>query len=181
MPKPTVRNLVAIRQGTATPAMYFEAFSDLMSAVNNISTQGNTNPNGPVAAPPQISAVTAKVLSPGVHQVSIEDNSPVNRGIIYHFELSTTPHFETGTVVLAQSGPSKDAIVNTGAGPLFWRGFSQYLTSDPSLPVYAGAAVDAGGAARTTPLTGAGSGTEPISKPQGGAGFGFTSNRPDQL
>lgn len=177
-PVPAIRNLAAIRSGTATPAQLYEALSDFSTAVGNISSQVNANPNGPVPPPPQVSAVSAVALSPGVHKVTIEDNNPVNRGIIYHFEFSTTPHFEPGTVVLAQSGPSKDAIVPLGAGNIFWSGFSQYPTSDPSAPVYAAVALDAGGDARTTPITGAGSGTEPIESPQPGAGFGFTPSRP---
>lgn len=177
MPRPNVRNLDAIRNGTASHAQLYEAFYDLMTAVSNTSDQTNSNPNGPVPAPPQVSSVTAVALAPGLHHVQVEDNSPVQRGVIYHFEFSLFANFPTGTVILAQSSPSRDALINTGAGGIFWRAYSQYPTSAPSPPVYASGAVDAGGSARLVGISGAGSGTEPSVRPLGGAGFGFNTNR----
>jgi hypothetical protein len=178
MPKPTVRNLEYIRQ--ASPKTY-EAIHDLMQAIANISNQGNTNPNGPVDPPPAISSISAVALAPGVHKVQIVDNNPVRRGIIYHFEFSTTENFQPGTVVLAQSGPSRDLIITLGAGPTFWRGFSQYPTSDPSEAVYVAGSVDAGGAARNVAITGAGSGSDGTLQQRNGGGFGFQTERNPKL
>jgi hypothetical protein len=158
-----------------------DEFTKMENALNLVSKQTNANPVGPVEKPPQIAAVTAKVLTPGVHSVQIQDNSPINRGITYHFEASETPGFENA--VLVQSGPSRDLpAAALGGGKIYWRAYSQYPTSDPSQPVYFGGQqtpkpVDAGGTARTSPITSAGSGTEPSLNPQLGAGFGFDTDR----
>lgn len=154
----------------------------LEGAVNNVGGQVNAAPVGSTGAPPKISSVTAVALSAGVHKVQIHDNNPATRGLEYHFEFSTTQNFEPGTVVLSQSGPSRDHIISLGAGPIFWRAYSQYGgASPPSAPVYAGGSVDAGGGARTAAITGAGSGTESSLQPQPGAGFGFTPDRSPRL
>jgi hypothetical protein len=174
MPRPNVRNLEYIRG--RDPKLY-EAIYDLMQGIRNTSDQTNANPNGTVAAPPQITSIGAVALAPGVHKVQIVDNSPVKRGIIYHFEFSNTPNFQQGTVVLSQSGPSRDHIITLGAGAIHWRGFSQYPTGDPSAPVYADAPLDAGGAARTAGITGTGSGTDDSLNPRSGGGFGSTLER----
>lgn len=154
-----------------------EIVRKLEAGVNNVAVQTNAAPVGVPEPPPQVSAVNVQVLAPGIHQVNAVDNAPVRRGITYHFEMSTTPNFQTGTFVLATSGPSRTAIVPTGAGPLFWRAYSQYMTSDPSAPTYAQGSVDAGGGVRSASLGGTGSGTEPSVQPQGGAGFGSNVNR----
>lgn len=151
-------------------------------AINNVGGQVNASPVGVTEAPPQISSVSVVALSAGVHKVQIQDNSPATRGLGYHFEFSTTKNFEPGTVVLSQSGPSRDHIITLGAGPIFWRAYSQYGgASPPSAPVYAPVAVDAGGNTRTVPITGAGSGTESSVQSQPGAGFGFNPDRSPRL
>lgn len=153
----------------------------LEKAHNNAAAQVNASPVGVTSAPPQISAVKHEVLTAGVHKLTAVDNNPVRRGIHYIFEISTTPDFVPGTVTVLPPSTSRTAIVPTGAGPIFSRGYSQYQTSAPSLPVYAGAAVDAGGAARTGNLSGTGSGTESSNDPQAGAGFGFDPSRVPRL
>ncbi|HEY2496566.1 MAG TPA: hypothetical protein VGK24_05815 [Candidatus Angelobacter sp.] len=156
-----------------------EIFDAFEQAVNKVGVQTNANPVGTSTdAPPQISAVTAKVLVPGTLHLQIADNNPVTRGLWYHYEISSSPNFEVGTVIHAGATPSRDLIVSPGAGPLFARAYSQYLTSLPSLPVLVSGAVDPGGSARTGSIAGAGSGTEPQQAPQPGAGFGFLPSRP---
>jgi len=159
----------------------YEAITDLMQAIQNTSGQTNANPNGKVDPPPQITSIKAESLAPGIHKVQIIYNNPVQRGIIYHFEFSDNADFRAGSTILSQSGPSRDHIVNLGAGNIFWRGFSQYPTSAPNSPVYAPAPLDAGGAARTAPITGTGSGTDDSELPRGAAGFGFTADRSPRL
>lgn len=179
--KPQYRNRSVIRSGKATGAHMQEALDDLQNQIHLMAQQTNANPTGSVQAPPQISSVSVSFPAPGVHQVSIQDNNPVSRGIVYHFEASTTADFSQP--ILVQSGPSRDHVNFYGKGPLFWRGFSQYPASPPSAPVYLGTptsptAADAGGAiARTGDLGGSGSGSEPTSNFRGGAGFGFDANR----
>jgi len=147
-------------------------------AINNIAAQANANPAAPQAsAPPQISSVNASVLAPGILHLQVQDNNPVTRGIWYHYEISTTPDFQIGTVIHAGATPSRDLLVNVGAGAVYARAYSQYLTSPPSSPVPAPAAVDPGGGTRTGSVSGAGSGTEPSLQPQPGAGFGNTPSR----
>jgi hypothetical protein len=177
MPRPKVRNLEAIRAGTASHAQFYEAFYDLMTAVGNISDQGNMNPNGPVASPPQISAITVVPKGGGVHQVTIQDNTPVTRGISYFAEYSLDPHFSTFTPV--SMGASRQMDVPAGTGNIFWRAYSSYQTSAPSLPIYHGASVNSTGttASAAAGIAGTGSGTEPSSQPRGAAGFGVINNR----
>jgi hypothetical protein len=150
-------------------------------AINKVGTQTNANPIGTTDAPPQISAVKASTLAPGVLHLQIQDNNPVTRGLWYHYEISSSPNFEVGTVIHAMATPSRDAIVPIGGGPVFVRGYSQYLTSSPSSPVVAPGSIDPGGTARTGAIAGAGSGTEPQQAPQPGAGFGFLPSRPGNL
>lgn len=159
-----------------------EALQGIADAVQTVAKQTNANPQGPVAPPPKISSLSV-VASGGIHRVQIKDNGNVQRGIIYHLEYSTSPQFTTATTFLSHSGPSRDHGLFYGKGPIYWRGFSQYLTGPPSEPVYFGTqtnptAVDAGGSiVAPTVLSAAGSGTEPSVQPQGAAGFGFADGR----
>lgn len=158
-----------------------DEFSRLELALNTISQQTNANPLGPVAPPPQISSISVTPKGGGVHQVTIEDNSPVNRGINYFAEYSTSPDFSTFSVVPMVS--SRQLDVPVGTGNVFWRGYSAYGTGSPSTPVYHGVAVNSTGATASAAagVPGTGSGTEPSVQPQGGAGFGFTPTRGPRL
>lgn len=151
-------------------------------AISNIAAQTNANPGGPSAqAPSKISSVAATVLSPGNLKVEVQDNNPATRGLWYHYEVSTSPDFEVGTVIHAIATPSRTAILPVGGGAVYARAYSQYLTSPPSTPVAAPAAVDPGGTARTGSISGSGSGTESSLQAQPGAGFGFTPIRIPRL
>ncbi|HEV8491034.1 MAG TPA: hypothetical protein VGR76_02140 [Candidatus Angelobacter sp.] len=152
----------------------------LENAHNNMGKQVNASPVGTTSAPPNISAVAAAPFSPGVLHVQIKDNNPVTRGLWYHYEISTTQDFQVGTVLHAGSTPSRDFLIPAGGGPIFARAYSQYTTSAPSQPVSAPAAVDPGGTVRNA-FTGAGSGTEGLTSPQPGAGFGFNPDRGSPL
>ena len=161
------------------PSGKLEAWAKkLMDSHNNAARQANVAPVGSVEAPPQISSLQVTAAG-GVHAAVITDNNPVNQGIIYHFERSSTPDFQTGTTHLAQSGPSRSLTGHfAGNSDVYWRGYSQYQSSPPSAPVYFGSEaaptkVNAGGAiAGPTPPASTGSGTDQGVLPQGGLGFG---------
>lgn len=147
-------------------------------AINNLGAQLAASPVGVQAPPPQIAAVSAEAFAPGIHKVTIQDNSPVQRGVWYHYEASTTPEFRVGTTILSGTSQSRVHFASLGTGPVFWRAYSQYQASAPSDPVAAPAAIDAGGGARTGTFSGTGSGTEGSIQAQPGAGFGFNPDRP---
>ncbi len=154
----------------------------LQDAINRIARQTNANPTAlKIDPPPKISAVAVSQLQPGVAKVVVTDNSPVQRGVWYHFEASTTHDFQVGTTILSGTQQSRVHLAPVGGGALYWRAYSQYLTSDPSEPVAASGSFDAGGSARTGNLSGTGSGTEPSQQAQPGAGFGFTGERGPRL
>ena len=154
-----------------------DEFSKFELAFNTVNQQINANPMGPVAAPSQISAIAVTPKGGGVHQVTIQDNSPVSRGISYFAEYSQDPAFGTFTTV--PMGPSRQIDVPAGTGNIFWRAYSSYPTSSPSDAVYHGVAVNSGGATASAAagIAGTGSGTEPSTQPKGGAGFGFDPDR----
>jgi len=148
-------------------------------ALNTMAQQTNANPLGPVDPPPQISAVTVTPKGGGVHQVTIQDNNPIERGVEYFAEYSQTPDFSTFTSV--PMGPSRQVDVPVGTGPVYWKAYSAKKTSAPSAPIYHGgteaapAAVDSQGttAAVSAGIPGTGTGTEPSTDPRGSAGYGF--------
>lgn len=158
-----------------------DEFSKLELAFNTVNQQVNANPLGDVAPPPQISGVVVTPKGGGVHQVTIQDNNPVNRGAVYFAEYSLDPNFSTFTTV--SMGPSRQIDVPAGTGNLNWRGYNSYPTSAPSAPVYHGAAVNSTGATASAAagIAGTGSGTEPSVQPQGAAGFGFNPDRGSRL
>lgn len=190
---PKVRNLQVIRNGQAQGYHYAEAFEDLMAAFHNVTQQTNSNPNGPVDAPPQISAVNV-VASGGVHDVTIQDDAPVNRGAHYFLDWDTDPQFKNARTI--SLGPTRQWRGTLGInGNVYFRGYHSYPTSAPSEAVYAGTQsnptgfnagsitlpVSGGNATGAitgpTPLPTTGSGTEPSVQPQGAAGFGFNPQR----
>ena len=153
----------------------------LEQGINNTAQQVNASPVGATEAPPQISGIAVVPKGGGVHQVTLQDNNPVNRGIFYFADYSQDPNFSTFTTV--NMGPSRQIDVPAGTGDLHWRGYSQYQTSPPSEPVYHGVAVNSTGttASAAAGIAGTGSGTEPSVQPQGAAGFGFNPDRSPRL
>jgi hypothetical protein len=146
-------------------------------AINNAASQVNASPVGTTEAPPQVSGVSVVPKGGGVHQVTIQDNNPVTRGISYFAEYSLDANFSTFTTV--PMGPSRQLDIPAGTGALNWRVYSAYQTSAPSTAVYHDVAVNSTGttASAAAGIPGTGSGTEPSVQPQGAAGFGFNPNR----
>jgi hypothetical protein len=151
----------------------YEAITSVVTAVNSISRATGVDPSGSIAAPDPIGSISV-VAADGIFDVAITDNSAVNRGIYYFAESDATPSFATPHVYFL--GSSRNLRVSLGNQTLYWRGYSQYLGSQPSAPVAFGAPatpVVGGGAAGPPPQASAGSGTAPGAA--GGSGFGKTT------
>lgn len=150
------------------------ALDDLASQIQAGFKQVNATPGGVTPAPPQISAI-AVVAADGVFNVQIQDNNPVNRGIEYFIEFSTSPGGPWTVIAL---GASRNWAGFLGSQTLYWQAYSQYPTSDPSEPLLfggsssPGAVVGGGALAGPSPLPSAGSGTAPTNGQSGGSGFG---------
>lgn len=156
-----------------------EALDDILARLNTVAEQTNANPTGAPPVPPQIGSLNVTAAG-GVVHAQITDGAPVQRGVVYHFESSTTPNFAQPT--LLQSGPSRDFRAALGSQTLYFRAYSQYPTGGPSAPVWHGtngapAPVSPGGAPSAEWLPSKGSGTAPTNGTLGGAGYGHVQRR----
>jgi len=156
-----------------------QALSDLEQRIDTLAGQLAANPHGVVVAPPDISALTV-LASNGIFDIQIQDNAPVNRGINYFVEYSTTANFAQPHAV--DLGASRSYRATWGSVTLYFRAYSQYPTSSPSATIYFGpanapTAVVGGGAAGPAPQASTGSGTASNNGQQGGAGFGYQPSR----
>jgi hypothetical protein len=131
------------------------------------------DPSGTIAPPGNISSISVTAAN-GIFDVAITDNSSVVRGINYFVEADATAAFSRPHVYTL--GPSRNARLALGNLTLYWRGYSQYLGSQPSWPVTFGnpaSAVSGGGTtAGPAPQPSMGSGTATGDGQQGGSGFG---------
>jgi hypothetical protein len=151
-----------------------QALDSIVEQIQSVATQTAATVNGFTPAPHPISQLSV-LASAGVFDIQIQDNTPVQRGINYFVEFSTTPNFVQPHVV--NLGASRTYRSYWGNQTLYFRAYSQYSTSQPSQPVYFGSssaptAVVGGGSAGPTPQPSTGSGTAPNTGLQGGAGFG---------
>jgi hypothetical protein len=157
-----------------------ETINDVAAAIDTVAQKANVDPNGETPAPFDISRLTV-VASQGVFDIRIFDDSPVNRGIHYFVEYSTTPSFTNPIPI--HLGTSRCGREFLGNLTLYWRAYSQYLGSQPSNPVYFGSAVVptpvVGGGSITgpTPQQSTGSGTASSNGNQGAQGFGVNLKR----
>lgn len=155
---------------------HYEQMKAVEDALNNMAAQTNASPVGSTAAPQSISALTVKVPQAGLFDFQIQDNSPVNRGIEYFIEYSTSPSFSAARVI--HVGATRNHQEFLGAQTLYFRAYSQYQPSGPSSPVYFGSqtnptAVNGGVIAATAvPLPSTGSGTASNNGTESGAGYG---------
>lgn len=156
-----------------------EALDDILGRLNLAAQQTNANPTGAPPTPPQIGSLNVTAAN-GIIHAQITDGSPVQRGIIYHFESSTTTNFSQPT--LLQSGPSRDYRAAVGSQPIYMRAYSQYPTGNPSGKVYHGTQatptqINPGGAPGPAWPASKGSGTASTNGTQGGAGYGLVQQR----
>jgi len=159
--------------------MLAEALDDILGRLNLAAQQTNANPTGAPPTPPQIGSLNVTAANGLIH-AQITDGSPVQRGIVYHFESSTTPNFSQPT--LLQSGPSRDFRGAVGSQTIYMRAYSQYPTGNPSPPVFHGtkatpAPISPGGQAGPAWPASKGSGTASTNGTQGGAGYGLVQQR----
>lgn len=155
------------------------ALDDVSSQVKAIGRQVNAEPGGITPAPPQINALSVTAAD-GIFDAQIQDNNPVQRGVVYFLEYSLNA---TGPWSLIAIGPARNWRGALGNQTFFWRAYSQYPTSDPSAPIYFGGPINptgvaGGGAAGPAPQPPAGSGTDPSNnRGPGGGGFGKQKTR----
>ncbi|MGO9642171.1 MAG: hypothetical protein ACLP1Y_12810 [Candidatus Acidiferrales bacterium] len=163
----TLPQLVSIKN--ESPHTY-EAIRQLVTAVNSIGRATGVDPSGSIAPPDPIGGISV-VAADGIFDIAITDNSAVYRGIYYFAESDTSPDFTAPHVYFL--GSSRNLRVSLGNQTLYWRGYSQYLGSQPSAPVVFGApptGVIGGGAAGPPLQASSGSGT--AAGQSGGSGFG---------
>lgn len=157
---------------TGDPRLY-TALRSIVDAVNNLGRGVGVDPSGAMAPPARISAISVTAAN-GIFDIAITDNSSLVRGINYFVESDSSPAFAQPHV--HSLGPSRNARFSLGNLTLYWRGYSQYLGSQPSQPVAFGnppMGVNGGGTSPGPVLqTSAGSGTAAGDGQQGGSGFG---------
>lgn len=174
-----IRNLAAIRE--KDPKLY-ECLTDIISGMNNVAEQTNSNPNGAPQSPPAINAL--KVTAQNGHfSISITDQNPaLSRGVEYFYEHADNPHFTNPQIV--HIGTSRNATAFLGNVTRYFRAYSSYPWGSPSPPVYHGTqgqplAVSGGGTNKGPAfLSSQGSGTG--AQGQGLSGFGPVQKRPNQ-
>jgi len=162
------------------------ALQRIEDAVNNLGRNTAAAPKGILPPPPPIQRVNVKA-SGGTLHVTIDDSSPIQKGIGYWVECDTDPSFSrphpfsfnasrTGTIAL----PGMDDDGNPQQ--FYVRAYSQYPGGKPNTPIHFGAETPSpvlpGGTSQMTLLPSTGSGTAQNSGEQGGSGFGKILDRP---
>jgi hypothetical protein len=159
-------NVDAVQNLPVFGKFIYLAFQKVQKQLTNISLQANvslaSSQNEP---PPQVNALSV-TASGGVAHVQVTDNNQnIYRGIHYHVQYAADPGF--ANPITFHMGPSRDARIPVGTQPLYWRAFSDYPTSAPSIPVYHGG---------STPQAIAAIGTEQPAIPAGmGSGTGTST------
>jgi len=156
--KSSTPNLGAIRSKDPLLGDALQYLEDRLTLLEK-QTTASTGSSSPPSKIASLNVISAN----GVFDVSITDSSPVLRGINYFVEYSTNPQFTKPIVV--DLGASRNHRMFLDSGTYYFRAYSQYPTSERSVPVYFGSHVSptgvAGGGAIAgpTPLGSQGSGT----------------------
>jgi hypothetical protein len=153
----------------------YEALTKIVSAVNTTSQNAGVDPSTPSPAPSNIASMSIQAAN-GWFDVAITDTSDSRPGLFYFAESDVTPAFSAPRVYFM--GASRNLYVQLGDQTLYWRGYSQYIGSQPSSPVTFGTpptAVVGGGSSGPTPLPSTGSGVLPNGLVRGGNGFGINT------
>ena len=151
----------------------YETLTKIVASVNATSQRAGVDPSTPAPAPTPIASISVQA-SNGWFDISITDPSDSRPGLFYFAESDTTPAFGQPRVYFL--GASRNLYTQLGNQTLYWRGFSQYIGSQPSAPVTFGApptAVVGGGSTGPAPQPSTGSGALPNGLPRGGNGFGI--------
>jgi hypothetical protein len=165
----TVAQLAPIKD--RDPYLY-ETLTKVVAAVNATSQRAGVDPSTPSPAPSPLASLAVSAAN-GWFDISITDTSDARPGLFYFAESDTTPAFNAPRVHFL--GASRNLYLQLGNQTLYWRAYSQYIGSLPSMPVTFGApptAVSGGGVTGPSPLPSAGSGVLPNGKLRGGNGFG---------
>lgn len=139
-----IRNLNDLR---SEDQKLYETLTDIVSQVNNVAQQTNSNPADVVEAPPAISSLNVTGQN-GFFHGAIADHNHIYRGINYFVEHADNPNFTDPQIV--HLGPSRNFTLQLGNTTRYWRAYSSYGSSPPSSPAYHGNAaypqpVSAGG------------------------------------
>src|SRR5579872_6674863 len=110
----------------------YETLTKIVSAVNSASHAAGVDSSTPSPAPTQIASIVVQSAN-GWFDVSITDPSDARPGLFYFAESDTTPSFNAPRVYFL--GASRNLYIQLGNQTLYWRGYSQYIGSQPSQPV----------------------------------------------
>jgi hypothetical protein len=149
-----------------------ETLTKIVSAVNATSQRAGVDSSTPSPAPTPIASISVQA-SNGWFDIAITDPSDSRPGLFYFAESDVTPAFNAPRVYFL--GATRNLYVQLGNQTLYWRAFSQYIGSMPSLPLTFGSpptAVVGGGSVGPTPQPSKGSGALPNGQLRGGNGFG---------
>jgi hypothetical protein len=160
----------------------------LITAVNNTAQASGVAPLGQASPPTPPDSINVSAAGEMAH-VSVTHNAPLNRGIEYVTEVSTTPSFSPAQTYPYHHGTSRTPPpiplpTKTGSGSTqnyYFRTVAQYRGSAPSAPVVFGGAsnptpVTMGGSTALSLLPSNGSGTG--NSNQSGQGLGKQFTRP---
>ena len=112
----------------------YETLVKIVASVNSTSQRAGVDPSTPAPAPTPIASISVQA-SNGWFDVSITDPSDSRPGLFYFAESDTTPAFAAPRVYFM--GASRNQYLQLGNQTLYWRGYSQYIGSQPSAPVAA--------------------------------------------
>jgi hypothetical protein len=158
----------------------------IQDAMNQLGRSIGAAPVGEMAPPPAINGVSVKAQDGSVH-VTINDNNPIQKGINYFVEHSTSPTFVGAHVVHLNASRggilTLPGMTDLGADQTHYiRAFSQYPGSPPGPKVNFGGTkptgVLPGGSVMMTLLPSTGSGTAASNGEQQGSGLGKVLVRP---
>lgn len=155
----------------------YETLVKVVAAVNATSKRAGVDLSTPAPAPSPIVSLAVRAAN-GWFDVAITDPSDSRPGLFYFAESDTMPAFSSPRVYFM--GASRNFYAQLGNQTLYWRAYSQYVGSLPSVPVTFGptaaaTAVAGGGSSGPPPLPSTGSGALPNGLMRGGNGFGVHS------
>lgn len=164
-----------------------QLLQNVIDGVNRLGVNTGASPVGDVQAPKPPDSVSVKVAGEYMH-VSISHGGPVERGIRYFTEVSTTPSF--GQPIVIDHGSSRTPHPfplptknDSGATVTYYvRSYAQNPGGPPSEPTVVGGVgsptgFTMSGSTQLTLLPSSGSGTAPNNGQSAGQGLGRNQRR----
>jgi hypothetical protein len=171
----TIPNLDYLRKKDQKLA---EAIVALTNSITNLErgTTVSANPKLATLPPPQVTSFIVTAAD-GIFQGTIVDTGNVRKGVEYFAEYDIDLNFTQPHVI--HIGTARTFRMGLGNLSLYWRAYSQYQGSPPSIPVNFGnpTAVIGGGANGPALPGSTGSGTASQNGQQGGQGYGIAQVR----